>query len=68
MEPQHKKFYEDIKAGIKDECDKIELKSNNVGGIIAPNPGIAGLNDIETDNSNGCFKLFTRPLGPPLTT
>lgn len=30
MEPQHKKFYEDVKAGIRDECDKIELKSNNV--------------------------------------
>lgn len=30
MDVKHKKFYEDVKAGIKSECDKVELKTNNV--------------------------------------
>lgn len=30
MEPNHRKFYDDIKAGIKEECDKIELNASNV--------------------------------------
>ena len=30
MNDSHRKFYENIKDGIKEECDKIELKSNNV--------------------------------------
>lgn len=30
MDTKHKKFYEDVKAGIKSECDKVELKTNNV--------------------------------------
>lgn len=34
MEPQHKRFYEDVKAGIKTECDKIELKTNSVLSLI----------------------------------
>ena len=30
MNTEHKKFYENIKAGIKEECDKVELKANNI--------------------------------------
>ena len=30
MNPQHAKFYENVKDGVKEECDKIELKANNV--------------------------------------
>lgn len=30
MDTSHKKFYEDVKAGIKSECDKIELKTGNL--------------------------------------
>lgn len=30
MEDSHRKFYEAIKDGIKEECDKIELKYSNV--------------------------------------
>lgn len=30
MDTKHKTFYEDVKAGIKSECDKVELKTNNV--------------------------------------
>lgn len=30
MNPAHAKFYDDVKKGVKEECDKIELKANNV--------------------------------------
>jgi len=30
MDAKHKSFYDDVKAGVKEECDKIELKSNNI--------------------------------------
>ena len=30
MSPEHKKFYEAIKDGVKEEADKIELKSSNL--------------------------------------
>lgn len=30
MNGLHAKFYENVKDGVKEECDKIELKSNNV--------------------------------------
>lgn len=33
MNETHKKFYDSVKAGIKEECDKIELNSNNVLGL-----------------------------------
>lgn len=29
MDDKHRKFYEDVKAGVKEECDKIELNANN---------------------------------------
>ena len=30
MSPEHQKFYEAIKAGVKEEADKIELNTNNL--------------------------------------
>lgn len=30
MNGQHAKFYENVKDGIKEECDKVELNANNV--------------------------------------
>lgn len=30
MNEQHRKFYENVKDGVKEECDKIELNANNV--------------------------------------
>ena len=30
MNPLHSKFYENVKDGVKEECNKIELKTNNV--------------------------------------
>lgn len=30
MSPEHKKFYESVKKGVKEECDKIELNTNNL--------------------------------------
>lgn len=30
MNSEHRKFYDNIKDGIKDECDKIEFKKNNL--------------------------------------
>ena len=30
MNPQHAKFYENVKDGVKEECDKVELNSNNI--------------------------------------
>ena len=30
MSPTHQKFYENVKDGVKEECDKVELNANNV--------------------------------------
>lgn len=30
MSPEHAKFYDDVKAGVKEECEKIELKASNL--------------------------------------
>lgn len=30
MDGTHSKFYDDVKQGVKEECDKIELKANNI--------------------------------------
>ena len=30
MEDKHRKFYDNIKSGVSEECDKIELNANNV--------------------------------------
>ena len=30
MNDKHRKFYENVKDGIKEECDKIELNANNI--------------------------------------
>lgn len=30
MDDKHRKFYDDVKAGIREECDKIDLKASNV--------------------------------------
>lgn len=33
MDDNHKKFYEAVKNGVKEECDKIELSQNNILGL-----------------------------------
>lgn len=30
MTPEHMKFYDDVKKGVKEECEKIELKASNL--------------------------------------
>lgn len=30
MSPEHLKFYEDVKQGVKEECEKIDLKASNL--------------------------------------
>ena len=30
MSPEHAKFYEDVKEGVKEECEKIDLKASNL--------------------------------------
>jgi len=34
MDDSHRKFYENVKQGVKEECDKIELKPNNVLSLV----------------------------------
>ena len=34
MNDSHKKFYDDVKKGVKKECDKIKLKTNNLLSLI----------------------------------
>lgn len=34
MNPLHAKFYENVKDGVKEECDKIELNANNVLALM----------------------------------
>lgn len=34
MEDSHKTFYNEVKNGVKEECDKIDLKSNNALALI----------------------------------
>lgn len=34
MEDTHRKFYDSVKKGIKEECDKIDLKGNNVLSLV----------------------------------
>lgn len=34
MSDKHRKFYDDIKEGVSEECDKIELNANNVLALI----------------------------------
>ena len=34
MDDAHKKFYDDVKKGIKSECEKITLKTNNLLSLV----------------------------------
>lgn len=34
MDDSHRKFYDDVRLGVKEECDKIDLKPNNVLSLV----------------------------------
>lgn len=34
MEDSHRKFYDDVRRGVKEECDKIDLKPNNILSLV----------------------------------
>lgn len=57
MEPNHKKFYEDVKAGIKEECDKVELKSNNILSLTTRLRQAASCPSVLTSNNITATKL-----------
>lgn len=34
LSDEHRKFYKDVKKGVKDECDKIKLSTNNLLALV----------------------------------
>ena len=63
MNPQHNKFYENVKDGVKEECDKIELKANNVLALTTrlrqatSCPSILTTEDIPSTKLERCVDL-----------
>lgn len=63
MNDTHRKFYEDVKKGVKEECDKIELKANNVLALTtrlrqaSTCPAILTSNDIISTKIERCCEL-----------
>ena len=63
MEDSHNKFYNDVKNGIKEECDKIELKTNNLLSLTTrlrqatSCPSMLTTSNIESTKINRCCDL-----------
>lgn len=63
MNDNHFKFYNNIKQGIKDECDKIQLKANNLLALITrlrqatSCPNVLTTNIIESTKIERCCEL-----------
>ena len=63
MNPAHAKFYDDVKKGVKEECDKIELKANNVLALTTrlrqatSCPSILTSNNILSTKIERCLEL-----------
>ena len=63
MNDKHRKFYENVKDGVKEECDKIELKANNVLSLTTrlrqatSCPSILTTEDIISSKIERCLDL-----------
>lgn len=63
MDEAHKKFYEAIKKGVKEEADKVELKANNLLALVtrlrqaSVCPGILTTQDIKSSKIQRCVEL-----------
>ena len=63
MNPRHSEFYENIKKGIREECDKIELNSNNTLSLTVRLmqatvcPSILSSEDILSSKLERCCEL-----------
>lgn len=63
MDEAHKKFYEAIKKGVKEEADKIELKANNLLALVtrlrqaSVCPNILTTQDIKSSKIQRCVEL-----------
>ena len=63
MNDNHFKFYNNIKQGIKDECNKIQLKTNNLLSLITrlrqatSCPNVLTTNIIESTKIERCCEL-----------
>lgn len=63
MSDAHKKFYEAVKAGVKEEADKIELKSSNLLALTTrlrqatACPSILTTQDIVSSKLERCVQL-----------
>lgn len=63
MSDTHRKFYDDVKQGVKEECDKIDLKPNNVLALTTrlrqatTCPSILTSNNIISSKIERCVDL-----------
>ena len=64
MSDEHRKFYEAIKDGVKEEADKIELNSSNLLALTTrlrqatACPGILTTNDISSSKVERCIEII----------
>ena len=63
MDEKHRKFYNDVKEGVKEECDKIELNANNLLALTTrlkqatTCPSVLTTNNIESSKIERCIDL-----------
>lgn len=63
MNDAHRKFYTDVKNGVKEECDKIELNANNLLALTtrlkqaSTCPSVLTTNNIESSKIERCLDL-----------
>lgn len=58
MEEDHRKFYENVKAGIKEECNKIDLNKNNVLALTTRLRQATSCPSMLTTNSINASKII----------
>lgn len=69
LEPEHEKFYEAIKNGVKEQADKIELNSSNLLALTTrlrqatACPGILTSEPIESTKINRCMEIIEEIVG-----
>jgi len=63
MSDAHRKFYDDVKKGVKEECDKIELNTNNLLALATRLrqatgcPNVLTSSDIQSSKLERCRDL-----------
>lgn len=63
MNDEHRKFYEDVKKGVKEECDKVELKASNTLALTtrlrqaSTCPSVLTSNPIVSSKFERCLSL-----------